>query len=250
MCTLLVATSKIAGAELVVVANRDERMARPSLPPQLWPAGFIAPRDELAHGTWLGINRHGVFVGITNRHLGPQDAARTSRGAIVVSALEEPSARQIHTKMAALQAKSHNGFHLVYADEREVLATISDGEHLAQLSLGSGVHVVTERSFGAGDERARVRRAMAAWSRLGPRPGEHSLDVARLTGVLAEHDPTDPFSGTCLHLTNIDYATRSSMVLALGKDRRTMLWAEGAPCTTPFTAIDLSSLFETLNQRC
>lgn len=235
MCTVLVAAAVMPGYPLVVVANRDERLARPARGPMRWPDGFVAPRDETAGGTWLGLSASGVFVGITNRFLGPNDATRVSRGAIVTEALRLTSARAIHDALSTLDPGRHNGFHLVYADATDVLATVSDGRSLAQVSLGRGVHALTERSFGAGDDRARQARIAAAWGRLAEAAVSNS-DLRALTGVLAEHDAADPFASTCIHAPELDYGTRSSMVLAVAAAPRdsVLFWAEGPPCTTPF----------------
>src|SRR5206468_4080925 len=98
------------GYPLVVIANRDEQLDRASSPPFVWPvarpgaATFLAPRDDVAGGTWLGVNDKGVFVGITNRYLGPKDDTRVSRGAIVKDALELGSVREIHEAMAEVPA--------------------------------------------------------------------------------------------------------------------------------------------------
>ena len=92
MCTLVLAAGVFPGASLVIVANRDELLDRPSSPPLRWSEGFVAPRDDLAGGTWLGINAAGVFVGITNRWLDRRDAhvARPDRALRVT---ELPRAR-------------------------------------------------------------------------------------------------------------------------------------------------------------
>lgn len=228
MCTLVVAAKLIPDRPLVVVANRDESLRRASSPPRVWPQGFFAPRDEVAGGTWLGVNPSGVFVGITNRFLGPRDAERKSRGELVVRALELGSARAIHDAMRGLAPSDYNGFHLLYADERDVLATVSDGATLAQLSFGAGLHMITERSFGAGDDRKRIARIEAAWSRVAP---------DRLGELLIEHDDHDPLSATCVHAPAMDYGTRSATVIVRRDGRWEMDWAEGPPCTTPFERI-------------
>ncbi len=240
MCTVVVASHGLAGRPLVVVANRDEQLDRPARPPFVWPevppsggaiaptsAGFLAPRDELAGGTWLGLNRHGVFVGITNRFLSMRERTRRTRGEIVVEALREPSARAVHAKMRELDPRAYNGFHLVYADAADVLATASDGETLAQLVLDRGVHAVTEQSFGAGDDRARVAAIEAAWPA--------SFDEAALAKLLASVE---------VHLPAMRYGTRSAMILGLAEDaaETTMRWSEGPPSTTPFVPVDLASL--------
>jgi uncharacterized protein with NRDE domain len=251
MCTLVVAARVFEGHPLVVVANRDEQLDRASSPPFVWPGGFLAPRDEVAGGTWLGVNPAGVFVAITNRYLGPADPARVSRGALVANALALGSARAIHVALAAVPPSRHNGYHLVYADAEDVLATVSSGSHKAQLALGSGVHVVTERSFGAGDDSRRLGRIRDAWTRIVGRqasPASPVLDLDALSQLLTDHDAGNPLGATCIHLPGIPYGTRSGAALAIAADRgakaRTrMLWAEGPPCTTPFAPV--SGAFET-----
>jgi uncharacterized protein with NRDE domain len=242
VCTVVLAAHVFAGFPLVVIANRDEHLDRASSPPRLWPARtpFIAPRDDVAGGTWLGVNAAGVFVGITNRYLGPKDDTRVSRGALVTDALALPSARAIHEAMASVPASRHNGFHLVYADARDVLATASNGTHITQLTLGKGIHAITERSFGAGDDAPRRRRIDAAWSRLVTSP----LDLPRLSRLLTEHDDTDLLAATCIHVPGLRYGTRSGTAIALADApaRSGMLWAEGPPCTTPFATVDLAPL--------
>ncbi len=247
MCTLVIASHVFADHPIVVVANRDEQLDRASSPPLLWPEGFLAPRDDVAGGTWLGVNRAGVFVGITNRYLGPADPSRRSRGALVKDALVLGSARAIHEALAAVPPRRHNGFHLVYADAHDTLATVSDGTHGAQLVLGRGRHVITERSFGAGDDRARVERIDRAWARLATPP---ALELERLTQILTDHDPGDPLGATCIHLPGIPYGTRSGTAIAIAADRAPrcgpavrMLWAEGPPCTARFEPV--SGLGET-----
>lgn len=222
MCTLVVAAHVLSDRPLVVVANRDEQLDRASSPPFRWPDGFFAPRDEVAGGTWLGVNDHGVFVGITNRYLGGRDATRASRGELVVSALRLPSARAIHDAMRAIDPARYNGLHLVYADERDVLATFADGSSLAQVALGKGMHAITERSFGAGDDRVRQRRILAAW------------ETGDLEKLLTEHDAEDPLGATCVHYPPLNYGTRSAMMLQRKGGAWHMRWAEGPPCVTPF----------------
>lgn len=248
MCTLVVAANVVPEYPLLVVANRDEDKLRASSPPLRWEgtgdggAGFLAPRDEVAGGTWLGLNDHGVFVAITNRFLGPRDPSRISRGLVVIDALRRgASARAIHRDlMTAIDPTKYNGFHLVYADAKDVLATIADGEgSVAHLTLGDGLSVVTERSFAAGnvDDRPRLEKIRAAFERLAEGPMEGLPQ--RMTKLLSEHDAEDPLGATCIHLDALKYGTRSSMVLT--RERQSghfnMLWAEGPPCVTPFLPV-------------
>jgi hypothetical protein len=184
MCTLLAVVPPPGGA-LQVAANRDEFLARPASPPRRWPGvpAILAPRDEQAHGTWLGVNAHGLFVGVTNRHGTERDTGLASRGMLVAEALRADSVDALHGRLASLGARVYNPFHLLYADTSgRAGLTVCDGARLRQHILGPGLHVLTERSFGAGDDAVRVRRAEAALARGGghlplegqrlhPRPG-------------------------------------------------------------------------------
>ena len=72
MCTLVAYFDKGASFPLIVATNRDEQLSRPSTPPQLHAGNpaWIAPRDEVAGGTWLGLNERGLFVGVTDGFVG------------------------------------------------------------------------------------------------------------------------------------------------------------------------------------
>jgi hypothetical protein len=235
MCTLAVAFGVSPEAPLVVAANRDEHTARPARPPFLWEGSprVISPRDEQAGGTWLGLNEHALFVGITNRAGALPDPSRRSRGALVADALRAPSAAALHARLADLDPRAYNPFHLLYADRASAHLTWSDGHALHRADLAPGLHVVTERSFGAGDE-ARAALVRRRWEALGG-----DLRPETLGPLLAEH-ADDPFAATCVHADAFGYGTRSSAILLLGETWREtrLFWAEGRPCVTPFVAED------------
>jgi uncharacterized protein with NRDE domain len=69
MCTLIVLHRCVPGTPLVVAANRDEFLDRPAEGPALRmrsAGSIVSPLDLEAGGTWLGLNEHGVFAGLTN----------------------------------------------------------------------------------------------------------------------------------------------------------------------------------------
>jgi uncharacterized protein with NRDE domain len=231
---------------LVVAANRDEALARPSTGPRRWEGSpaLVAPRDEKAGGTWLGVNAHGLFVGVTNRFAAPQDPGRASRGHLVLSALRHPDARTLHAALAGLRPTDYNAFHLLYADRHGAHLTWSDGERLHQQELAPGLHVLTERSFHAGLS-AREAWVRARW------PAAAQAEPEALMALLGGHAPEDalPLEAPCVHLPALEYGTRSSMVLTLEEDwdRSRLWWADGPPCTTPFR--DLTPLLVGLAPR-
>jgi uncharacterized protein with NRDE domain len=229
VCTLVAAVRPSPAHPLIIAANRDEFTARPASPPFVRPGApaVLAPRDDRAGGTWLGLNAAGLFVGITNRAGAPPDPARRSRGALVLEALAAPSAAALHAHLGELDPAAYNPFHLLYADRATAHLTWSDGAVLHQQRLEPGLHVVTERSFGAGDTR-RADLVRDRWP-------EGGADADALGPLLAQH-ADDPFAATCVHADAFGYGTRSSMILTLGQswDATRFWWAEGRPCRTAF----------------
>ena len=228
MCTLILATRAWSDAPLVVASNRDERLPRPSSPPALREWGdrlVLAPLDEEAGGTWLGLNDRGGFAGITNRFVQRSDPHRNSRGSLVRMALEAPDLDAAVARIVAEDAAAYNGFHLVLADRRRAQCIWSDGRELTSIECEPGVHGVTERSFGAAPSERLVR-----WEARARRLGEGS-EPSRESWEewLGEH-ATSPIEGSCVHWEERGYGTRSSFLLRAGRDG---IWAgfrEGPAC--------------------
>ncbi len=237
MCTLAISAGQNPDWPLVVAANRDEALDRPSSPPVIWTGepNFLAPRDDRAGGTWLGLNATGLFVGITNRFAAAKHDDRESRGMLVVEALRHRSLESLHAALGAMDAHRFNAFHLLYSDGRTLGITWCDGERLVQERQGPGLYVISERSFGAADA-ARVERVRSGW----PLPeGKWPSKVSKLQALLAQHDDRDPLAAPCVHVPGFNYGTRSSLVLLMARDpaHSQALWSEGAPCRTPFQPI-------------
>jgi uncharacterized protein with NRDE domain len=231
MCTLLVATRVWPEEPLLIAANRDERLDRPSAPPALRTDGRIpvlAPRDLQEGGTWWGFSARGVFAGITNRFGQPRDESRRSRGAIVPWTLTGADAETGARLAAGLDASDYNPFHLIVADRARAFLVWSDGAAIRGRELGPGIHFVTERSLGAASSGREVLLAdRAASLARGPEPEDRSLRE-----LLSFHgDPS--FEGVCVHVPAWGYGTRSSSVLRLGSEAR-LLHAEGPPCSAAY----------------
>jgi uncharacterized protein with NRDE domain len=234
MCTLIVEFRQHPDVPVLVAANRDEVRSRPATGPRRWPGErFIAPRDEQAHGTWLGLTDAGLFVGVTNRFPAERHTERRSRGALVVDALRASSAEALHQRLARLDPGDFNAFHLLYLDPHGAFVTWSDGERLTQAVLAPGLHVVTERSLG-GDDRSRTGLIRAAWPGLTREGGLPTPEA--LFGLLGRARPDDPLGGVCVDVPQLDYGTRSSLVLFLHRQLYTsrFFWAEGPPDRAPF----------------
>lgn len=116
MCLVCLAYRTVPGYPLVLVANRDEFLARPT-EPLAWggeSVGVLAGRDLTAGGTWLGLSANGRLAALTNYrdpHRFVVDAP--SRGQIVMSFLQGDDTGG--NFWASLSPERYNGFNLLVA---------------------------------------------------------------------------------------------------------------------------------------
>lgn len=103
---------------LLLLANRDEFYARPTLPAAWWPDSphIWAGRDQAAGGTWLGVNRSGRFAALTNVREGQMPVGRRSRGELVSNFLTSPLSPQAYLAQVLSQGEDYAGFNLLLGD--------------------------------------------------------------------------------------------------------------------------------------
>ncbi len=107
---------------LLVAANRDEHFDRPSAPPAEIAGAprVVAGRDLRVGGTWLGVNEHGLLVGILNRRQNePAINANScrSRGLLCMDLLQLSSVAA-GVEFLAGHNRVYNPFTVVIADRQ------------------------------------------------------------------------------------------------------------------------------------
>jgi uncharacterized protein with NRDE domain len=246
MCTIAILLDVVAGAPLVVAANRDEMYARPTRPPESLGDRIAGGVDVLSGGTWLAIRYDGRFAAVTNqRALAPVPPGLRSRGLAV---RELAAAADQGAYVAQLDPTRYASMNLVWGDARGVSVAYARREGTLEIEpLTRGIHVLCNDRLGApGFPRGTrlhdaIARAPRRWPELLP-----VLQVA-----LADHSRVDPLpsdlpaevahelTATCIH-TPV-YGTRSSTIIA-ARAGRTLAYvhADGPPCTAPF--VDRSEL--------
>lgn len=226
MCTLAFAWQAFDDAPLVVAANRDEAVGRPSSPPAVREGNprVLMPRDEEADGTWLGVTEDQVFVAITNRDTDIE--GERSRGLLVLDALEASSADEaIETVEREVADRTYAGFNLVVADDSECVLLEWDGV-LRTTAFDPGVHVVVNAGF---DDQTGKSRAIRDQLTGLATPGEWH-EAAK--SAMQDHE-TD----ACVH--GDGYGTRSSSIVTIRGDGRVEYeFADGRPCETAYRRVD------------
>jgi uncharacterized protein with NRDE domain len=257
MCTAVILNRVGPDHALVIAANRDEFRARPAVGPvQLLdhPRAF-GGRDQEMGGSWLGVTEAGFLALLTNQPEpdGPRAAAR-SRGEIVLQVLRRGDPATARAYLDALDATAYNSFNLLYGDARELEVAYgrADVTAVEREPVPPGLHILPNGRLDQPGHRkvARARALVepllgAAWPALS----------AGLAVALADHDRPaladlpETEAGArfprelvrelhALCIQTPDYGTRSAAIIAVDPDRLAhLLWADGPPCTTPFTPV-------------
>ncbi len=119
MCLLFFSYKLTPGYNLVLAANRDEFLDRPTAPLDYIDREktILAGRDLRDGGTWLGLGKHGKIAAITNFRKG--DTPRTdapSRGEIIDSFLKSGDPAKKFITQLREKAHRYNGFNLLAGD--------------------------------------------------------------------------------------------------------------------------------------
>ena len=223
MCTLVVLRRPTHDWPLILGANRDEMIERPwRAPARHWPdrPEVVAGLDELAGGSWLGLNDHGVAAGILNRFgtLGPKPGQR-SRGELVLDALDHADASAAADALAHIDPRAYRPFNLIIADNRDAFWLRHADPHgnapVTVKPVGVGIAMIA-----AGDlddtETPRLKRYRPRFL-AGPAPDPGHGNWSAWEALLAD-DETTPHDGPAgaMHFsTDRGFATVSSALIAL-----------------------------------
>lgn len=148
MCTLVLSRRPGHDWPVLIAANRDEMAGRPwKAPARHWSdrPDVKAGLDELAQGSWLGMNDHGVVAALLNRvgTLGPAPGKR-SRGELVLDALDHADADQAALALGDLDGRAWRPFNMIVADNRDAFWARSDGSGLVKIAaIPPGLHMIS-----------------------------------------------------------------------------------------------------------
>ncbi len=251
MCLLVVAFGVVADTPLLVGANRDEKLDRPTTVLTALNRGnprILGGRDEHSGGTWLAVNQHGVVAALTNQPLGDaKDLTKRSRGELPLAMAHEPSAaRAAERLLQQHRPGDYNGSWLLVGDRDSLFFIDFTGlMEPTAVALPPGVHVLENKALGA--PSAKAARTSELLAELDTDPSTATATLERALGdhwVPEASSPVDDGAPrvvpNCVHLG--DYGTRSACTLRIGSSASEcpiLRVADGPPCTTPF--VDLSA---------
>lgn len=234
MCLLAVLFGVHPDAPLIVAANRDELIQRPAVPMTvLRPAGprILGGQDEIAGGTWMATNEHGVVAALTNVPA-ERDPTRRSRGELPLMLASHESAEAAAAAFAAeVKPQAYSPCWILVGDASSlhyVDVTGAAGASPAARQLEPGVYVLENHPLTPQSDKASAV--------------SHALEgVMALTGtslteglrqILSSHqrgEGAPAHRAACVH--GEGYGTRSSSIAVVRAGAvPQLLYTEGPPC--------------------
>ena len=119
MCLIAVAWKTHPDYPLVVCANRDEFLARPTQIAHFWPdfPQIFGGRDSLGGGSWMGVSTQGRFAAVTNiRNPAANRDDVQSRGLLVSQFLENNTGAEEYCTILQQQSQLYNGYNFIAFD--------------------------------------------------------------------------------------------------------------------------------------
>jgi len=249
MCLLVVVSRVDPAVPLILGANRDERVDRPTTAATvLRPEGprILGGRDHVAGGTWLAVNEHGVVAGLTNRPSPDgRDPSKRSRGELPMALAGHVDARSaVDAFTGQFRPDDFNPAWILVGDRESLFyLDMTQGARPEAAELPPGIHILENNPLGAPSPKTSNIRDLI--DRIDPATG--------LRGLLADHrvpadseglpEGVDPaVLAACVHTA--EYGTRSSSLIRVPADRRALpevSVADGHPCTSSFA--DVSTMW-------
>lgn len=225
MCLILFAYQVHPIYKLIVAANRDEFLGRPTAPVHFWEdrPDILAGRDLEKMGTWMGVTTRGRFAALTN-YRDPKEVmeGKRSRGELVTDALKHKGNIEEYMKDIGERKDLYPGYNLLAGDGNELFYYSNKGQELQKIV--PGIYGVSNHSLNT--EWPKVQKGKAGMSKM--INGDQGGLVEHLLGILHDTDQAPdellPNTGVSLEwerrlsplfIKSENYGTRSSTIMLM-----------------------------------
>lgn len=253
MCTVVILRRPGHAWPLLIGANRDEMGNRPWKPPaRHWPdrADVVAGLDELAGGTWMGLNDTGVTACVLNRYgsLGPAPGKR-SRGELVLEAMDHGDAKDAARFLKDIDPRAYRPFNMLIADNRDAwwLALKDDASDITLEAIPEGLSMFTAHDRNDHND-PRIASYLPQFQNAPP-PAPEAGNWSSWKDLFGTTTATGAPHTAMSFKTDSGFGTSSSSLLALpsvemafGPDKIRPIWlfAPGPPESAKFGPVDIS----------
>lgn len=250
MCTFILLYKLLDNYRVVTLHNRYLGLNTREKPPQSH-GGVFCPIDIESQGTWMGFNREGLLLAITNQETQTIDQPSRSRGLLALDILREcgtaveakeylmdPFIRPLYRSGNFLVADPDNAWHVLWDHVTKAWRVPHGPYAIGVVTRYPGIEL-NERAERLGpDSERRRRRAFQMLQDFEVSDIEEVLD--KMKQVSADHAYGKTTSSICWH--SPEFKQTSSTIMAISRNPVTsrVLYCPGNACETPFQEYPVS----------
>jgi uncharacterized protein with NRDE domain len=236
---------------IVALHNRYLGLNTLETPPGKLGNGIYAPIDYDSQGTWIGFNKEGLFLAITNQETEIIENPKRSRGLLALDVLREcstayeaqrylsePSIRPLYRPGNFVVADEKSAWHILWDHVTTSWRLLPGPYAIGVVTMYPGIKL-NERVDEIGlDSEKRRRRAFQLLS--GFQPEDVNAAINKMMKVSADHEYGKTTASICWH--SDEFRQTSSTIMAIGSNPSLsrVLYCQGNACETPFEEYKVS----------
>ena len=219
---------------MLVAANREEFYERLSQAPSIQSGKprVLCGTDTQAGGTWLGINQHGMVVGVCNRRRTTPCFPSRSRGTLCRELLKSESA--VHARDVAMEELSsgrYDGVNYLCVDA-ESGWVVHGGDEINAVEMHDGLNIVANGDLNdSRDARVEMARRLLTLHTL-----DSPVKFLAVASKVFARAPSPHHGRPSIVMRAKEWGTVSSTLISLGKKPRDAIYqyASGPPDRTRY----------------
>ena len=248
MCTFIMLYKLLQDYPVVALHNRYLGLDTKEEPPRSWGDGVYAPYDVGSKGTWIGINRDDLLMGITNQETQIIDKPGRSRGLLAVDVLREcassseargyltdESIRNQYRTGNFVVADADNAYHVLW-DAITITREIKSGPYaLGVIMRYPGLEITVRAKevwHSSESRRLRTYRLLSEF-----KPSDVDDAISKLMDVSGDHEYGKTTESICWHSDK--FRQTSSTIMAPGAHPRA-LYCAGNHCENEYVSQSIS----------
>lgn len=251
MCTFVILYKLLNDYPVVALHNRYLGQNTREKPPQCIGEGVYCPIDIESQGTWMGFNRDGLFLAITNQETQTMNRPNRSRGLLALDLLRDcstareakdclmdPFVRPRYRSGNFLVADSEDAWHILWDNVTKAWGLPKGPYAVGVVTRYPGIEM-SERAEKLGpDSDRRRRRAFQLLREFNPSSIDEVLE--KMKQVSGDHAYDKTTSSICWH--SLGFRQTSSTIMAVGEDPELsrVLYCPGNACEKPFKEYPVS----------
>lgn len=248
MCTFIMLYKLLQDYPVIALHNRYLGLDTKEEPPRSWGGGVYAPYDVESKGTWIGINRDGLLMAITNQETQIIAKPGRSRGLLAVDVLRKCSSstdardylndgniRDQYRTGNFVVADSDNAYHVLW-DAITITREIKPGPYaLGVITKYPGLEITGRAREVWPSSESRQLRAYRLLSQFKPSGIDDA--ISKLMDVSKDHEYGKTVGSICWHSDK--FRQTSSTIMAPGAHPRA-LYCAGNHCENEYVSQSIS----------